>query len=56
MNLIGLLAQEIHEDSLDMGRIKVIFRALKITKTTDTIDYLIKEFYQLVIFSKELTY
>jgi hypothetical protein len=42
MNLLGILADEIDQDSLDMGRIKVIFRALKLTKTTGTIDYLIQ--------------
>jgi hypothetical protein len=55
MNLLGLLTNEIDQDSLDMGRIKVIFRALKLTKTTGTIDYLIQEFHKLVIFSKEVT-
>ncbi|TPI65039.1 RNA-directed DNA polymerase [Mesorhizobium sp. B3-1-7] len=55
MNLIGYLREEVAKASFDMGRIKVIFRALKITKPPEAIQYIIDSFSTLVVFSKEVT-
>jgi hypothetical protein len=38
-----------------MGRIRVIFRALKLTKPAAAIQYLINNFAELVIFAREVT-
>jgi hypothetical protein len=38
-----------------MGRIKVIFRALKIAKPTEAIEYLSTNFSELIVFAKEMT-
>jgi hypothetical protein len=46
--------EEMSSDTLDMGRIKVIFRAMKIAKPYDAIEYLINNFSELVVFSKEI--
>jgi hypothetical protein len=53
-NLVELLQKEIDEDHWDMGRIKVIFRALKITKPAESIKFIAKNFTDLVVFAKEM--
>jgi hypothetical protein len=55
MNLLGLLQEEVGKDAFDMGRIKVIFRALKIAKPPEAIGYLATNFSELVVFAKEMT-
>lgn len=55
MNLLGFLQEEVGKDAFDMGRIKVIFRALKIARPLDAIDYLTENFSELVVFAKEMT-
>jgi Reverse transcriptase (RNA-dependent DNA polymerase) len=55
MNLLGFLKEEVGKDSFDMGRIKIIFRALKIAKPTEAIEYLVANFVELVVFAKEVT-
>jgi hypothetical protein len=55
MNLLGFLQDEIGKDAFDMGRIKVIFRALKIAKPKGAIEYLTKNFSELVVFAREMT-
>jgi hypothetical protein len=37
-----------------VGRIRVIFRALKIAQPTEAIDYIIREFERMIMFSKEM--
>ena len=54
MNLLGFLQEEVGKESFDMGRIKVIFRALKIAKPSGAIDYLTANFAELVVFAKEV--
>src|SRR5512132_2536865 len=55
MNLLGLLQEEVGKDAFDMGRIKVIFRVLKIAKPTEAINYLATNFAELVVFAMEMT-
>jgi hypothetical protein len=55
MNLLGFLQEEVGKDSFDMGRIKVIFRALKIAKPVEAIEYISTNSVELVIFAKEMT-
>jgi Reverse transcriptase (RNA-dependent DNA polymerase) len=55
MNLLGFLQEEVGKDSFDMGRIKVIFRALKLVKPTEAVDYISGNFAELVVFAKEVT-
>jgi hypothetical protein len=55
MNLLGFLQQEVGKEFFDMGRIKVIFRALKIAKPVDAIEYLTTNFAELVVFGREMT-
>lgn len=54
INLLGLLQEEVGKDEFDMGRIKVIFRALKIAKPKEAISYLASNFSELVVFAKEM--
>lgn len=54
MNLLGLLQEEVGKDSFDMGRIKVIFRALKIATPESAIEYITENFSELVVFAKEV--
>ena len=44
MNLLSFLQDEVGNDAFDMGRIKVIFRALKIAKPPEAIEYLATNF------------
>jgi hypothetical protein len=55
MNLLAMLQDEIEKDAFDMGRIKVIFRALKLTKPEEAIDYITEHFSELVVFAREVT-
>lgn len=54
LNLVELLESEIDAEDWDIGRIKVIFRALKITKPKEAIDFIKGEFSNLTVFSKEI--
>jgi hypothetical protein len=49
-----MLEKEIDSDSWDMGRIKVLFRALRIAKPEEAIDFIKNRFADLVIFAREL--
>jgi len=55
MNLLGFLQEEVGKDAFDMGRIKVVFRALKLAKPPEAVDYLSENFSELVVFAKEVT-
>lgn len=55
LNLLGFLRNEVGKDSYDIGRIKVIFRALKIARPLEAVPYLITNFSELVVFAKEMT-
>ncbi len=55
INLLGFLQEEAGKDVFDMGRIKVIFRALKITKPEEAIGYLESNLPELVVFAREMT-
>jgi hypothetical protein len=55
LNLLGFLQGEVGKDAFDMGRIKVIFRALKIAKPPEAVEYLSNNFPELVVFAKEMT-
>jgi hypothetical protein len=54
LNLLGFLSEEISKDDYDIGRIKVIFRALRIAKPSGTAEFIIGNFSELVVFSREL--
>lgn len=54
MNLLKFLQKEVGKADSDMGRIRVIFRALKIAKPEEAIEYLSEKFLDLVVFAKEL--
>jgi hypothetical protein len=54
VNLLELLDKEINAETQDVGRIKVMFRALKIVKPVEAIIYIKKNFSRLVLFSKDL--
>jgi len=55
MNLLEFLQKEVGKDPYDVGKIKVIFRALKIAKPAPAIKYIIDNFDELVVFAKEMT-
>ena len=54
INLLDYLQEEVGKEVFDMGRIKVLFRALKIVKPIEAIDYLIENLSELVVFSKDV--
>jgi hypothetical protein len=54
LNLVEFLTQEIEQQNWDMGRIKVIFRALKIAKPKEIIDFIKSRFGKMVVFAKEM--
>nr|WP_246522112.1 reverse transcriptase domain-containing protein [Neoroseomonas terrae] len=55
MNLLGFLQEEVGEEAFDMGRIKVIFRALTLAKPSEAVEYIRDNFTELVVFAKEMT-
>ena len=55
LNLLGFLQEEVGKDAIDMGRIKVIFRALKLTKPEEAVGFLNSNFHELVVFAREMT-
>ena len=55
LNLLGFLQEEIGKENYDIGRIKVIFRALKIAKSSESVEYIVANFSELVVFAKEIT-
>jgi hypothetical protein len=53
VNLVGFLAEEVSKEAWDMGRIKVLFRALRIIRPEEAKDYIRENFKELVVFAKE---
>lgn len=53
LNLIEMLGKEIAAENWEIGHIKVLFRALKITKPIEAIDFIKTKFNDLVVFAKE---
>ena len=54
INLLDYLERELEENDFDIGHIRLLFRALRITKPDDAIDYICENFSRLTIFSKDL--
>lgn len=54
LNLVSMLQKEISRDNWDMGRIKVLFRALKLSRPPEAISFIRTNFSSLLIFAKEL--
>ena len=54
VNLVGFLTNEIQADNWDIGKIRVIFRALKIIKSKEAIPFINENFGDLIVFAKEL--
>ncbi len=54
LNLLDFLSEEIKKDPWDVARIKVIFRALKIAKPEDCVEFIVNNFEDLLVFAKEL--
>lgn len=54
INLVDLLNEEFSADNWDMNRIRVIFRALRIAKPKEAIDFIRDNFCDYVIFAKDL--
>jgi Reverse transcriptase (RNA-dependent DNA polymerase) len=54
LNLVELLQGEVDAEYWDMGRIKVIFRALRIVKPKSAIEFINNRFSDLLVFAKEL--
>jgi hypothetical protein len=53
-NLVEMLETEINSDVWDTGRIRVLFRALKIAKPEGAIVFIRERFDDLVVFAKDL--
>lgn len=54
LNLVEMLRSEVEGDDWDVGRIKVLFRALRIAKPEEAIEFIAEKFSELVVFGKEL--
>jgi hypothetical protein len=54
LNFVEMLENEIDDDNWDMGRIKVVFRALKIAKPKEVAGFIRDNFSKLVVFAKEM--
>jgi hypothetical protein len=54
LNLVGMLETEIEEKNWDFGRIRILFRALKIVKPIPAIELIKERFEDLLVFGREL--
>ena len=54
LNLVGMLETAIEEKYWDIGRIRVLFRALKIVKPISAIEFIKERFEELLVFGREL--
>ena len=54
INLIGFSKSELDKEQWDIGRVKVVFRALKIAKPPEAVPFVIENFTALTIFAKEI--
>lgn len=54
LNLVEFLENEIKAEHWDIGRIKVIFRALKLAKPQESIEFIGDNFSLLTVFAKEI--
>lgn len=54
INLLGMLQEEVGNDTYDMGKIKFIFRALRVAKPPEAIDFIKLNISELVVFSREM--
>jgi hypothetical protein len=54
INLSKILEDEIDQSDWDIGRIKVLFRALKIVKPAASLELITRRFWDLIPFSREL--
>lgn len=54
MNLLGRLIEELEHEHWDVGRIKVLFRALRITKHEHSAEFVKEHFERFIVFAKEL--
>ncbi|MGR9504637.1 RNA-directed DNA polymerase [Rhizobium leguminosarum] len=54
LNLIDMLEREISEDYWDFGRIRSIFRALRLTNNGECVDYIVNNLEMLLPFIKDI--
>ena len=54
LDLLGFLRSEMQETHYNVGRVRMIFRALKITKPIESVDFIKENFFQLCVFAKEV--
>lgn len=54
-NLLQLLKEEIEKHSLEIGKIRILFRAIKIARPFEAVEYIKNNFKELVIFAKDIT-
>jgi hypothetical protein len=54
LNLVEMLSAEIESENWDMGRVKVLFRALKIAKPKESVKFIIDNFDRLMVFTREM--
>ena len=54
MNLLLFLEEELAKSSWDVGKVKVIFRALRIVKPLEAVDFIKENFSNLGVFAKEV--
>jgi len=54
LNLVGMLQTEIEKEYWDLGRIRVLFRALKIVKPISATEFIAERFEELLVFGREL--
>jgi hypothetical protein len=52
--LVGMLETEIEKEYWDIGRIRVLFRALKIVKPIAAVGFIKERFEELLVFGREL--
>lgn len=55
MNLLGMLQDEVGKKNFDFGQIKLIFRALKLAKPFDAIEFIKINFSELTVFAKDVS-
>ena len=54
LDLLGFLESEMQEMHYNVGRVRMIFRALKVTRPIESVDFIKENFFQLCVFVKEV--
>ncbi|WP_156905504.1 RNA-directed DNA polymerase [Maritalea myrionectae] len=54
LNLVGMLEEQLEREQWDFGKIRAIFRALRLTERADCVEYIVENFEHLLSFIRDI--